>query len=324
MKSRSRMAKISIIIPCYNAQGYICKCLDALMNQMYKDFDVILVNDCSNDDTLRVASEWVLRHRLKVKITTNEKNSGPSLSRYNGAKLSQSKWISFCDSDDWYEPEFLQKMVAKAENDHCEVVFCGYRNVIGNRLDNHPLGDKELIMSPKDAMYMDVDSLCMTLVRRDIYIQTPQPDIPNGEDMALVPLLIQGANKVGVLNDVLYNYYIRLGSASLNPSDTMIDSLLKSFNHINQNLNNCYYSEKEFLGIRNMIYGCILNLFKYSYNTKRAELIIKEFEKDYPKWSSNYMISRLPLFKRVFVKCAAKRYFLIMLLISRFHSFLLK
>lgn len=318
------MAKISIIIPCYNAQNNICKCLKGIMNQTFKDFDIILVNDCSNDDTVRVATEWIDQYNLPIIIRSNKHNLGPSLSRYNGARQCQSEWIAFCDSDDWYEPEYLERMLSKAQKDKCEIVFCGYRNVIGDKFDNHPLGNQEQILSPKEAMYVNVDSLCMTLVKRELYINTPQPDIRNGEDMALVPLLIQGAKKIGVLNDVLYNYYIRPGSASQSPSANMIDSLVKSFNHINQNLDSKYYSEKEFLGIRNLIYGCLLNLFKYSYDTKKALQIINEFEQEFPKWKNNKMILRLPLFKMVFVKCAEYHMFGGLYILSRLHSIMLK
>ena len=318
------MAKVSIIIPCYNAQDYICKCLDSLLGQTFRDFEVILVNDCSKDNTIKVAEEWIRNHNLSVHLISNKKNSGPSLSRYYGAKFSQSEWVAFCDSDDWYESEFLEKMMTKAQQEQCELVFCGYRNVIGNKFDNHPLGVRPLVLSPKEALYMNVDSLCMTIVKRTIYINTPQPDIRNGEDMALVPLLIQGATQVGVLNDVLYNYYIRPGSASLSPSEKMIDSLVKSFEHINVNLSDKFQSEKEYLGIRNLLYGCLLNLFKYSYNTKKASKIIEDFEKDYPLWAKNKKISDLPIFKRVYVWSCKYRLYWIMWILSMVHSIMLK
>lgn len=318
------MAKVSIIIPCYNAQDYICKCLDGLLKQTCKDFDIILVNDCSKDDTVRVAEEWGKLHDLSVYIVTNEKNSGPSLSRYNGAKLSNNEWVTFCDSDDWYEPEFLDKMITKAEKDQCEIVFCGYRNVIGDRLDNHSLGDGEKILTPKEAMYMNVDSLCMTLVKREIYINTPQPDIRNGEDMALVPLLIQNATKVGILDEVLYNYYIRNGSASLSLSDKMIDSLVMSFKHINDNMSEQFQAEKEYLGIRNLLYGCLLNLFKLRFDKKRAKEIIRNFEMHYPVWANNEKIHKFPLFKQVYIRCIQYRLYPILWMLSKIHAIMLK
>lgn len=318
------MAKISIIIPCYNAHDYICKCLEGLQRQTYTDFDIILVNDCSKDATVEVITDWISTHDLPATLISNEKNSGPSLSRFNGAMVSKSEWVAFCDSDDWYEDNFLELMLDKAERDECDVVFCGYQNVIGSKIDKHQLSDTELTLSPKEALLQNVDSLCMTLIKREIYVETPQPDLRNGEDMALVPLLIQSAKKVGVLDKVLYNYYIHPGSASLTPSDKMIDSLIKSYGHIKTHLSDQYKEEKEYLGIRNLIYGALLNLFKFSYNTGRAEEILDDFEMSFPSWVNNQYINRLPLFKKVYVKCACHRQYFIIYAMSRLHSFMLK
>lgn len=318
------MAKISIIIPCFNAEKYICRCLNGLLMQTYKDFDVVLVNDCSKDATVKTVKEWLRKYELNIQILTNKVNRGPSLSRYNGAKQIHSEWVAFCDSDDWFEPEFLERMIAKAQKDKCDMVFCGYRNVIGSKLDNHPLGDKDLVLTPMEAMCKNVNSLCMTLVKRDIYISTPQPDIRNGEDMALIPLMIQRVRNVGILSDVLYNYYIRPGSASQSPSNKMVESLIKSFDFIHHNLESSYYFEKEFLGIRNLVYGCLLNLFKYSYNTSKANSILRDFEKVYPNWINNKMLDQLSVFKRIYVWCAYHRLYFVMWVLSRIHSLMLK
>lgn len=318
------MQKISVIIPCYNAHDFIIKCLDSLLMQTFKDFEVIIVNDCSDDDTVQIANDWAEHHNLIVQVISNERNSGPSISRVKGAELSQSEWVAFCDSDDWYEPDFLEKMYDKAQRDRCELIFCGYRNVIGKKLDSHALTKEDLVLTPQKAMYLNVDSLCMALVKRKIFIGAPLLDIRYGEDMALVPILIQSANSVGVLNDVLYNYRIRQGSASLCPSNIMIDSLVKSFNYINTYLDNKYKFEKEYLGIRNLIYGSLLNLFKYSYDKKKANELINEFEEDFPFWGKSKTLMRLPLFKRIYVVCAKYRLYFIMYMLSHLHSIMLK
>ena len=318
------MSKISIVIPCYNAQGYIGKCLNALVKQSYKDFEVIIIDDCSDDDTVSVVTEWAAQCDLSIKVITNEINLGPSLSRYKGAMSSVSEWVTFCDSDDWYEPNFLEKMIQMAEKHNCDIVFCGYQSIIGDRVIEHPLGEISRCMIPHDALYINVDALWRTFVKRDIYVNTPQPDIRNGEDMAVIPLLIQSASKVGLLNDVLYNYYIRPGSVSLCPSDKMIDSLVESFEHIHKYMNNIFYNEKEYLGVRNMIYGCLLNLFKFSYNTKKARSILQNFEKFYPNWSRNPMLSQMPIFKRCYVWCAKHRLYILMWLLSKAHTIMIK
>ena len=76
------MAKVSIVIPCYNARDYITKCLDSLTRQSFKDFDVFLVNDCSTDDTEAIIKEYVKKRLVDIHYIQKTVNSGPSLSRY--------------------------------------------------------------------------------------------------------------------------------------------------------------------------------------------------------------------------------------------------
>lgn len=318
------MAKVSIVVPCYNAQNYIVRCLDSLENQTYKDFDIIIVNDCSTDNTIDIINEWNKDNKLTIKLISNTSNLGPSLSRYYGVVQSNSEWIAFCDSDDWFENCFLETMIDKVEFDNSDIIFCGYQNIIGDYIDRHPLSTEPLLLSPQSALILNADSLCITLVRKSIYLNVPQPNFRNGEDMAIIPLLIQKSKSVSVIPEIMYNYFIRTGSASLTPNDRMIDSLIKSYEHIKAHISNNYFIEMEYIGIRNLVYGCLLNLFKYSFDTKKAEYIITLFEKDFPDWINNTYISKLPLFKRFFVMCAKRRCFFFLYLLSHIHSFFLK
>jgi len=95
------MKKISIVIPVYNAEDYILRCLDSIKNQSYKNFEIILVNDRSSDNTLDVLNRYkLINNDLDVKIFTNEKNSGPSISRNLGIEMSTGEYLFFIDADD--------------------------------------------------------------------------------------------------------------------------------------------------------------------------------------------------------------------------------
>ena len=104
------MAAISVIIPCYNAADYIEKALRALEQQTFRDFDVILVDDCSKDDTVDVIKKFADRSNLQIQLLRNEVNSGPGASRNRAIAHSDAEFLCFCDSDDWYEPDYLQLM----------------------------------------------------------------------------------------------------------------------------------------------------------------------------------------------------------------------
>lgn len=314
------MLKVSIIIPCYNTGEYLDKCLCAFEVQTYKDFELILVNDCSTDNIEEIITKWKEKGTLRIIYLNNAINSGPAISRNIGVKVASGKWIAFCDSDDWYESEFLEKMIGKAEQDNCDVVLCGYHAVIGKEKIAHNLVCSNKILSSREAILLNVDSLCMTLVKREIILNIPLPDLRNGEDMAILPLIISKAQRVGTIPDSLYNYFFRDGSASMMPSMKVVNSLIRSFDFININISNDYYIEKEYIGIRNVIYGVLLNLFKVSYDIKKASEILKQFEDSFPFWEKNPYMSNLPWIKRIYVKFAQYRMFAVLRVFSLLHQ----
>ena len=123
------MPKVSVIIPLYKSEKYIDTCLSSLAGQTYKDFDVILVDDCSPDNSVFVAGSAMRRLGMdNVTIIHNEKNLGPSKTRANGIAYSQSEYIAFCDSDDFFEKEHLQLMTEASENFTNDMIFCSYNS----------------------------------------------------------------------------------------------------------------------------------------------------------------------------------------------------
>lgn len=96
---------ISIIIPVYNAEAYLPQCLDSILIQTYQDFEIILINDGSSDNSETICNEYALKDsRIHV---IHQKNAGVSTARNNGIEHAQGKWITFIDSDDWIEPSYL-------------------------------------------------------------------------------------------------------------------------------------------------------------------------------------------------------------------------
>ena len=320
------MPKISVIIPCYNSGSYIIRCLKALECQSFKDFDVFVIDDCSSDNSVQTIEEYLTSSLMKIHLLKNTINSGPAASRKRGIIASNADFICFCDSDDWYDDGYLQEMVsAQAVND-ADVVFCSFRLAFDSGKKTERLvvyGEGELSDKQK-VMLKAPDSLCLMMVRRDILLNVPHPDMRNGEDMALIPLILSQADRFAAVNKCMYNYYCRKDSASMKPTMKMIESLEASFSFINKNLSDEFQEEKEYIGIRNLLYGALLNLFKFSFNRKKANQIKNDFEKSFPLWHKNPNYGELPLSKRVFLKCVEKRRWLLAKSISHIHSILLK
>ena len=116
------MPKISIIIPCYNAEKYLPKCLDSLINQTLKDIEIICVNDGSTDGSLSILKDYGKKDNRIVII--DKENSGPSSCRNIGIEKATGEFIQFVDSDDWIEPETCEVCYQKSlENDVDMVSF---------------------------------------------------------------------------------------------------------------------------------------------------------------------------------------------------------
>ena len=107
--------EVSIIIPTYNSEAYIAQALESVLAQTYTNFEIILVDDASCDSTLEIARNF---GDCRLKIISNKQNRGVSYGRNCGLKLAKGNWIALLDSDDWYAPERLEKLllVARAEN----------------------------------------------------------------------------------------------------------------------------------------------------------------------------------------------------------------
>lgn len=311
------MPKVSVIIPCYNAEKYIERCLNALETQTFQDFEVIVIDDCSSDQSVKIITEYATHTTLQIHLLKNETNSGPAASRNKGIGTAKGDYIAFCDSDDWYDSNFLSSMLSKMEGNCSDIVFCGYKVIdSNNNCELRPLHSSKEVVSSNEALVLDVDSLCMMMVKAQIIKRTPLPNIRNGEDMAVIPLLIGQSNCCSIVNDCLYNYYRNNYSASQTATMQAVDSLILSFEHIKENFSTENKEILEYIGIRNLLYAGIITLFSVSYNPKKAKEIIENFEKDFPSWYENKMIGNMPKYKRLVLKFTHRRCYVVLFFIA--------
>ena len=115
---------VSVIIPAFNVADRIPKTLETIVNQDYKTLEIILVDDASTDDTIKVSKNILEKSKRNYKIVNHEKNSGVSAARNHGLDAANGKYIWFCDSDDLAEKNFVSVMVNKIELEFSDIVFC--------------------------------------------------------------------------------------------------------------------------------------------------------------------------------------------------------
>lgn len=113
---------VTIAVAVYNTEKYLKDCMDSVVNQTYQNLEIICVNDCSTDKSLEILEEYAAKD-TRIKIITNEKNSGLGVTRNVGMDVAHGEYILFIDSDDWLDLTACEKLVAKAKENESDVVF---------------------------------------------------------------------------------------------------------------------------------------------------------------------------------------------------------
>lgn len=117
------MTKVSIIVPVYNVEKYLKRCLDSLVNQTLKDIEIICVNDGSTDGSLAILNEYV-RNDDRI-VVINQENSGQSVARNRGIDVAKGEYIGFVDSDDWVCEDYFERLHNSAIQNNAEIAVGG-------------------------------------------------------------------------------------------------------------------------------------------------------------------------------------------------------
>lgn len=201
---------VSVVIPVYNVEKYLGRCINSVLNQTFKKFELILVNDGSKDKSLEICKEYEKRDsRIKV---INTSNHGSSSARNTGMSYASGEWIIHFDSDDWVEPNILQLLYEKAISEDVDIVACGLcmDDGEGNTLDcPYPYNDFE----PHSEIYRvegQYSSVCNKLVRRELYDKYNirfVDGVRMWEDLVVTTRLRYHSRKTVIVNKPLYHYF---------------------------------------------------------------------------------------------------------------------
>ncbi|MCL2380187.1 MAG: glycosyltransferase family 2 protein [Treponema sp.] len=202
------LPKISIIVPVYNAEQYIYRCIDSILSQTFTYFECILVNDCSSDNSGKICDEYAKRD-IRIKIIHNTQNMGSSLSRKIGFENSTGEYIAFVDSDDWIEPDMLEKLYQKALYDNCDIAICDFfqENSVISKIVRHTFSSTEKIFLIKKIINNQFKTnLFNKLVERKLLLLVKFPQYSKSEDCVIAIQYAHFANKIGFIDESLYHY----------------------------------------------------------------------------------------------------------------------
>lgn len=287
------MVKVSVIVPVYNVEDYLSKCLDSLVNQTLKDIEIIVVNDGSPDNSQDIINEYALKYPKIIK-SFKKKNGGLSSARNYGIKKATGEYIAFVDSDDWLELYGLEHLYNKAVSDDLDIVVFDSLMVYDNRSDIYLNARFNL----SDIDYIDYmispPMACNKLYKRSLF--TKDYFFKNGifyEDLELIPSFVIKTKKIGYLNEDLYKYYQRTGSIMYQTTFneklldifTVLDSLENKF--ISSKLDKEYQEELEYLYIEHLLYSASLRFSIYDDGKKYIKQINEIINNKYKNWKSN-------------------------------------
>lgn len=221
--------KVTVIIPAYNASLYIEDCLDSVFKQSYQNFEVICINDGSTDNTLEILENY--KNNSHEFILENIKNSGPSYARNIGITKSTGKFLTFLDSDDRLDVDFLKKMIDNSKNN--DLVVCG----ISKEQKKLEITSADKICD-KDTYYIKMIhsvpgsfSVCNKLFKADIIKEHSiifDKSINHAEDCNFVlDYLSHVAGNIMLIKDCLYNYRLVFGSITNNTEIRFIENHIK-------------------------------------------------------------------------------------------------
>ena len=119
------MPLVSVVMPSYNAENYIKEAIESVLSQSVTDFELLVIDDCSTDGTTKVVNSFA-QQDPRVKLLVNEKNLGAGRTRNRGLGLFKGEYILFLDSDDYWEPCLIEKMLARSKESGADIVYCSY------------------------------------------------------------------------------------------------------------------------------------------------------------------------------------------------------
>ena len=202
---------VSIIMPSYNTAKFISETIESVLAQTYTNWELIIVDDCSTDDTDAVVRPYLADGRIRY--IKNEKNSGAAVSRNRALREAKGKWIAFLDSDDLWLPEKLEKQIAFMEQNNCRFSYTNYIEIDENSVPNgrSVTGPKKIT---RHGMYNYCWMGCLTVMYDAKLVGLIQiEDIKKNNDYAMWLKVCEKADCY-LLEETLAKYRKRSGSIS--------------------------------------------------------------------------------------------------------------
>lgn len=265
------MSLISVIIPIYNVEKYLNRCIESVVTQSYKNLEIILVDDGSSDRCPEMCDEWMKRDK-RIKVI-HKKNGGLSDARNAGMKIAIGKYVSFIDSDDWIENKFFEILMDTINRYQCDVVGCRYRKTTDMKQTKNIITET-ICYNCITAIAALIDNKIEQVVWNKVYKKDMIKDIlfekgKYHEDEFWSYQVLGRIHKYVEVDYIGYNYFIRSNSImgkkySLNRLDAIEAKVYRQV-YLEKN-----FPELALKGKINLLFSCLY----------QGQLSLKELKKD--------------------------------------------
>ena len=330
--------KISVIVPVYNVEKYLEKCIDSIINQEYKNIEIILVNDGSTDKSIDICKKYKnIDDRI---VLIDKKNAGVSSSRNLGISLAKGDFIAFIDPDDWIEKDMLFNMYKKCNQGNFDMCICNYVIEYENfykKIDMKVPFSKKIFNDKSDIMKYIIASLissetlnqdegfmmgsiCRILVKSSIIKENNilfDENITYSEDLLFLLKILLNTERLCIDDKTYYHYFQRENSAVNSYRKTYYDDVMKVYNKINEilsqeeNTEDIIYQRMDNAYYRYSM-ASILNEFRnpYKFSYKEKIIMIKKvcYDKNIHRILNKLNLNGFSTKKKFIIYCIRKKY----------------
>ena len=305
------MPKVSVIVPIYNVEKYLEKCINSLLSQTLEDIQIILVNDGSKDNSGNIAKEYEKNNKDRV-IYVEKENGGLSDARNYGLKYATGDFIAFLDSDDYIEKNAYEEMYNKAIEENADYVECDFIWEFPNKIRV----DKQYPYKNKKEMLSFVRVVAWNkLIKRQLIIDN-NLEFPKGlryEDVEFTYKLIPFINKFAYVDKSFIHYVQREGSIANVQNErtaeifTVLDNVIEFYKK--NNIYEKYRDELEYNYARYLLCSSLKRMCKIKDKTIREKLLTESWERlnsNFPNWKENVILKTVNIGKNKYMRTVNK------------------
>ena len=278
------MNKISVIVPVYKVEPYLRKCIDSIINQDYKNLEIILVDDGSPDSCPAICDEYALKdNRIKV---IHKENGGLSDARNAGLDIASGDYIFFVDSDDWIEKETLKEcfdLIIKESSDAVITMYYNNAGISETAEAKKSIQEGYETIKPSAALAITMfEKLRLAawgnLYRTGLFKEMRFKKGYIYEDLELLPRMLLQAEKITLFYRGFYNYMIREGSimrGDIRVSEQMVEIASSNISYFEKNINDKNDMQKMILGVLFLI----MNWYEQAVIFQKTSAVNRKFRK---------------------------------------------